>query len=173
MDCNFIPLKPLHKIKNEVVDSKGAAEQPEWFIEKAVAAANKFSEELKSEGGEGILRIALRGIVDGNRLDLEADIEGRIQEVRKDKPQLLHVEIANELNELTAGAVSVPEHMGRDEFLQEVFSILGEKGMAQALSLAEEVRMTLEEKASAQTGLLKESDRKPFVERWLKILEAE
>ncbi|MEM3618248.1 MAG: metallophosphoesterase [Candidatus Bathyarchaeia archaeon] len=173
VNCNFIPLKPLHKIKNEVVDSKGAAEQPEWFIEKAVTAVNVFSEELKSEGGEGILRIALRGIVDGNRLDLEADIEGRIREVRKDKPQLLHVEIANELSELRAGAVSVPEHTGRDEFLQEVFSILGEKGMAQALSLAEEVRMTLEEKASAQTGLLKESDRKPFVERWLKILEAE
>lgn len=173
VDCNFIPLKPLHKIKNEVVDSKGAAEQPEWFIEKSVAAINKFSEELKSEASEGILRIALRGIVDGNRLDLEADIEGRIREARKDKPNLLHVEIDNGLSELTAGAISVPEHMGRDEFLQEVFSILGEKGMAQALSLADEVRMILEEKASAQTGLLKESDRKPLVERWLKILEAE
>ncbi|MEM2613436.1 MAG: metallophosphoesterase [candidate division WOR-3 bacterium] len=173
VDCTFIPLKPLHKIKNEVVDSKGAAEKPEWFIEKAMSAVNKFSEELKSERGEGILRIVLRGMVDGNKLDLETDIEGQMRELRKDKPQLLYVEIANELSELRAGAISVPEHMGRDEFLQEVFSILGEKGMIQALSLAEEVRMTLEEKASAQTGLLKESDRKPFVEKWLKILEVE
>lgn len=173
IDCKFIPLKTLHKIKNEIVDSRGAAEQPEWFIEKAVAAANKFSEELKSEEGEGILRIALLGIVDGNRFDLEADIEGRMHEVRKDNPQLLHVEIDNGLSELAAGAVSVSEHMGRDEFLQEVFNVLGEKGSAQALSLAEEVRMALEERASAQTGLLKESDRGSFIEKWLKILEAE
>ncbi|MGB9778536.1 MAG: metallophosphoesterase family protein [Candidatus Bathyarchaeales archaeon] len=173
IDCKFIPLKPLHKIKNELVDSKGATQQPKWFIEKAVTVANKFSEALTSEDVEGILRIALRGIVDGNRFDLEAEIERRMQEIRKENERLLHVEIDNGLSELALGGVSVPEHMGRDEFLQEVFSLLGEKGMAQALSLAEEVRMTLEEKASAQTGLLKESDRKPFVEKWLKILEVE
>jgi len=173
IDSKFIPLKPLHKIKNEFIDSEGATEQPKWFIEKAATAADKFAEELKNGGIEGILRIALRGIVDGNKFDLEADIERKMQEIRKDNPQLLHVEIDNGLSELTAGAVSVPEYMGRDEFLQEVFSILGDKRMAQALTLAEEVRMALEEKASAQTGLLKESDRKPFVEKWLKILEAE
>jgi hypothetical protein len=96
-----------------------------------------------------------------------------MQNIRKENPQILHVEIDNALSEVTSAGISVPEHMGREEFLQEVFRSLGEKRMAQALSLAEEVRMTLEEKASPQTGLLKESDRKLFVEKWLKILEAE
>jgi len=171
--CKFTTLKPLHKIKNEVIDSQGAVEKPKWFVEKAVATAEKFSEEINAEGVEGILRVALQGFVDGNRFDLEADIEKKMREACNRNPKLLHVEIDNAVGELTSGKVSLPEHMGRDEFLQEVFSSLGEKRLAQALSLADEVRMTLEEKASAQTGLLKESDRKPFVEKWLKILEAE
>jgi DNA repair exonuclease SbcCD nuclease subunit len=173
LECKFIPIKPLHKIRNEVIDSRGAVQQPKWFIEKAVAAANQFSEQVKKEGEQGILRIALRGFLDGNRFDLEAEIERQTQNIRKENPQILHVEIDNALSEVTSAGISVPEHMGREEFLQEVFRSLGEKRMAQALSLTEEVRMTLEEKASPQTGLLKESDRKPFVEKWLKILEAE
>jgi len=173
LECKFIPIKPLHKIRNEVIDSRGAAQQPKWFIEKAVAAANQFSEQVKGDGEQGILRIALRGFLDGNRFDLEAEIERQTQNIRKENPKILHVEIDNALSEVTPAGISVPEHMGREEFLQEVFRSLGEKRMAQALSLAEEVRMVLEEKASPQTGLLKESDRKPFVEKWLKILEAE
>jgi len=173
VDCEFIPIKPLYKIKNEVIDSGGAVQQPKWFIERAVAAAGQFSEQVKEEGGQGILRIALRGFLDGNRFDLEAEIEKYVQSTRKGNPQILHVEVDNALSEVTPAGISVPEHMGREEFLQEVFRSLGEKRMAQALSLSEEVRMALEERASAQTGLLKESDRRPFVEKWLKILEAE
>jgi hypothetical protein len=96
-----------------------------------------------------------------------------MQRVRGENPQILHVEVDNGLSEIKPSGISVPEHMGREEFLQEVFRSLGERRMVQALSLAEEARMALEERASAQTGLLKESDRKPFVEKWLKILEAE
>jgi DNA repair exonuclease SbcCD nuclease subunit len=173
VDCKFIPVKPLYRIKNEVIDGGGAVQQPEWFIERAAAVAAQFSEQVREEGGQGILRIALRGFLDGNRFDLEAEVEKRVQSIRKENPQILHVEIDNALSEATPAGISVPEHMGREEFLQEVFRSLGVKRMAQALSLAEEVRMALEEKASAQTGLLKESDRKPFVEKWLKILEAE
>lgn len=171
VECNFVPLKPLYKIKSETIDSKGAAQKPNWFLEKAMEAANKFSKEVQSEEIEGIFRIALRGVVDGSRFDLEADIEAQMREIRRNNPKLLHVEIDNGLCELSSGVISVPEHMSRDEFLREVFSVLGEKGLAQALSLAEEVRMALEEKASSQTGLLKESDRRPFIEKWLKILE--
>jgi hypothetical protein len=80
------------------------------------------------------------------------------------------VEVDNGLSEASPVRVSVPEHMTREEFLEEVFRVLGEERMVQALSLAEEVRMALEERASPQTGLLRESDRKPFIERWLKIL---
>ncbi|MEM3382626.1 MAG: metallophosphoesterase [Nitrososphaerales archaeon] len=173
IDYNFIPLKPLHKIKNEIIDSKGTIEQPKWFFERAKSATNNFSDELKREGVEGIMRIALRGKIDGNKFDVEEEIERYVREIRQSNTHLLHVEIDNGLTEPTSSSVSIPDYMGRDEFLQEVFSILSEKGMAQALSLADEVRTTLEEKASPQTGLLKESDRKPFIEKWLKILDAE
>jgi DNA repair exonuclease SbcCD nuclease subunit len=173
VECRFIPIKPLHKIKNVVVDSEGATQQPEWFIERAVAAASQFSEQVKAEGGQGMLRIALRGFLDGNRFDLETEVERQMHNIQRENPQLLHVEIDNGLTEVTSAGISVPEHMTREEFLQEVFRSLGEERMAQALSLAEEVRMALEERASDQTGLLKESDRKPFIERWLKILEAD
>jgi DNA repair exonuclease SbcCD nuclease subunit len=170
-ECRFIPISPLHKIKNEVVDSEGAVQQPQWFVEKAVAAAIRFSEQVRD--GQGILRIALRGFLDGSRFDLDAEVERQMQRVRGENPQILHVEVDNGLSEIKPSGISVPEHMGREEFLQEVFRSLGERRMVQALSLAEEARMALEERASAQTGLLKESDRKPFVEKWLKILEAE
>jgi DNA repair exonuclease SbcCD nuclease subunit len=173
VECRFIPIKPLHKIKNVVVDSEGATQQPEWFIERAVAAASQFSEQVKAEGGQGMLRIALRGFLDGNRFDLETEVERQMHDIQRENPQLLHVEIDNGLTEVTSAGISVPEHMTREEFLREVFRSLGEERMAQALSLAEEVRMALEERASDQTGLLKESDRKPFIERWLKVLEAD
>jgi len=170
-ECRFIPLKPLHKIRSEAVDTRGAAEKPEWFVERAVEAARSFADELRSEGAEGILRIAMRGTVDGNKFDLQAEVEGRMREIRAETPLLLHVEVDNGLKELSAGEASVPEHVGREEFLREAFSVLGDEGLRKAMALAEEVQAALEERASAQTGLLKESDRKPYVERWIRILE--
>jgi DNA repair exonuclease SbcCD nuclease subunit len=173
IDCKFVPVKPLHKIKNVVINSGGAIQQPTWFVERASEVAQKFSEDLKAEGEKGILRIALRGFLDGNRFDLEAELEKQMQKIREESPQLLHVEIDNDLSEIAHARVSVSEYTRREEFLQEVFKSLGEKRMAQALSLAEEVRMALEERASDKTGLLRESDRRSFVEKWLKILEAD
>jgi DNA repair exonuclease SbcCD nuclease subunit len=170
VECKFIPIKPLHIIKNAIIDGGEAVRRPEWFIKEAAAAANQFSEQLKAEGGEGMLRIVLRGLLDGNRFDLEAEVERRVRVIQAENPRLLHVEVDNGLSEASPVRVSVPEHMTREEFLEEVFRVLGEERMVQALSLAEEVRIALEERASPQTGLLRESDRKPFIERWLKIL---
>jgi DNA repair exonuclease SbcCD nuclease subunit len=172
VDCKFLPIKPLYRIKNEVIDSEGAVQQPQWFIERAFAAANEFSDMIRKEKEQGILRIALRGFLDGNRFDLEAEIERQMRDISKENPNILHIEVDNDLSELRHVGINIPEHMSREEFLQEVFNILGENLMAQALTLAEEVRMALEERASTQTGLLKESDRAPFVEKWLKIMEA-
>jgi DNA repair exonuclease SbcCD nuclease subunit len=168
--CRFIPLKPLYAVKSAIIDGGEAARRPEWFIEEAASAAIQFSERLKAEGGQGMLRIALRGRLDGDRFDLEAEVERRVKAVQAENPLLLHVEVDNDLRGPAPSRLSVPEHMTREEFLEEVFRALSEERMAQALSLAEEVRMALEEKASPQTGLLRESDRKPFIERWLKIL---
>ena len=170
----FIPIKPLHKIRNVVIDSRGVTQHSKWFFDKAVEAANQFLEQIKFEGEQGMLRIALRGFLDGNRFDLEAEIEKQMQKIRKENPMLLHVEIDNDLNEVTYTKVSTPKRMvSGEEFLWNVFKILGEERRAQALSLVEEVSRALEEEASPQTGLLKESIRKHFIEKWLKILEVE
>jgi DNA repair exonuclease SbcCD nuclease subunit len=174
IEYKFIPIKPLHKIKNVIIDSKGAIQFPNWFIKKVIEAANQFSEQVKAEGEQGILRIALQGFLDGDRFDLQAEIEKQIQSIRKENPHLLHVEIDNDLSRVTSAEIDISEYMSGEEFLQETFrTLLGEKRTNQALSLADEVRMTLEEKASTQTGLLKDSDRKSYIEKWLKILEVE
>jgi hypothetical protein len=113
--------------------------------------------------------VVLRGVVEGGVFDLEAELERSIRGAREASPLLLHVELVNELRE--AGEhVSVAEHTTRDEFLRELFAALGEGRAAEALSLAEEVEAALEERGSPQTGLLRESDRRSFVERWLKLL---
>ncbi|MEM2187969.1 MAG: hypothetical protein QXG35_01430, partial [Nitrososphaerota archaeon] len=170
IECRFIQLKPLYNIKNAVIDSGSAAEQPKWFVEKAIEAVLAFSDELRSNGSSGIMRLVLRGLLDGNKFDVQSDLEGRLREEQKENPLLLHIEVDNLLDEVKAAQASLQEHMTRDEFLHEVFSILGGDKMAEALQLANEVLMELEEKASPQTGLLKESDRRSFIEKWLRLL---
>jgi DNA repair exonuclease SbcCD nuclease subunit len=170
----FIPIEPLYRIRNVVIDSMGVTQHSEWFIDKAVEAANQFLEQIKSEGKKGMLRIALRGFLDGNKFDLEAEIEKKMQSIRKENPILLHVEIDNDLNEFTPIEINIPEHIiSLKEFLWEAFEILGEEHKDQVSNLIEEVSEALEREASPQTGKLKESDRERFIKRWLKILEVE
>lgn len=169
----FVQIKPLYMIRNEIVDSGGVVQNPSWFISRVDEAVASFSDHIKKEGRQGILRIALRGILDGNRFDLEDEVRRRVRNLIQENPHIIHVEVDNSLNEISLPEVPVSEITRREEFLREVFSVLGEKFMLQALTLAEKIREILEEKASSKTNLLKETDRGPFVEEWLKILESE
>jgi len=59
---------------------------------------------------------------------------------------------------------------GQDEFLKEAMKPL-ESGIEEAVTIAEEVEMALEEKASQRTGLLTPSDRQHFTDKWRMLLE--
>ena len=171
-DYSFRPLTPLYRIKNAVVDSAGAVREPVWYMERALIAAREFSERLKAEGAEGLMRLAFKGVVKGDKFELEENIEKELRRLMKENSLLLHIILKNDLREVGT-PLSVIETTSRSEFLSEVFKPLGEKKREAALQLIDEVEFTLGEKASTKTGLLRDSDRRRFVERWIKILEAE
>jgi len=172
LNYSFKPLKPLYKIRNAVVDGAGASREPEWYMERGIIAAKEFSEMLKAEGIKGLMRLVLKGVIRGDKFDVEENIDRELGKLRKENPLLLHVVLKNNLREIGT-SLSVTETTSRSEFLSEVFKPLGEKRREAALQLIDEVEFTLEEKASTKTGLLKPSDRRRFVERWIKILEVE
>ena len=171
-DYSFRPLTPLYRIRNAVVDSAGAVREPAWYMERTLIAAREFSERLKAEGAEGLMRLALKGVVKGDKFELEENVEKELRRLMEENSLLLHIVLKNDLRQ--AGTpLSVTETTSRSEFLSEVFKPLGEKRMEAALQLLDEVEFTLGEKASTKTGLLRDSDRRRFVERWIKLLEAE
>ena len=169
-DYKFKELTPLYKIRNTVVDSSGTTRKPEWYVKRAVISMKEFGEELKSRGVEGLARVALKGRVEGDKFDLQERLEIELRRLMEEYPLLLQVVLDNNL--LEAGTpISVTETTTKSELLSQIFKPLSDKGREAALSLVEEVEFTLEEKASTRTGLLKDSDRRIFVERWLNLLE--
>lgn len=100
----------------------------------------------------------------------ELRLDEEIRRIREKNQALLHMELEEELvpilrDEEGSGSVE----LSREELLKNVFSELG-RGEVSALELAEEVALVLEEKASERTGLLRESDRARFAERWSRLL---
>lgn len=163
--CDFIEIEPLYVAKTVYVGGEGRVRQVEWYREQAASAVKSFIEDLG--GREGILKIVLRGVVDGDRLEAESASEAEARKAAEGARNLIYVEVESQLEEVSAAPQ--PSAATRDQFLSEVFgSILGFS--EEALSLVSEVEAALEERASAKTGLLTESDRREFVRRWLKIL---
>ncbi|HDN62505.1 MAG TPA: hypothetical protein ENF56_00925 [Candidatus Bathyarchaeota archaeon] len=169
IDYEFKELTPLYKVRNVVIDGSGTIRDPEWYVERAVTSMREFGEELKTRGVKGLARIALKGSVEGDKFDLQEKLEIELRRLREEYPLLLQAILDNDLQE-TGVTISVTETTTKSEFLSQVFKPLGDEGREAALNLVEEVEFTLEEKASTRTGLLKDADRRRFVERWLKIL---
>lgn len=172
LTVQFRPIKPLYRIRSITVDGGETPRDREWFKENTLCRIGEYIEELESQGAKGILRLALKGVVEGGRYDLEAELESLVREVKGERPSLIHVELENRLDERGA-APGLGGTLSREELLMELFKPLGEEARRRALELVNEVEIALEEEASTRTGLLTESRRREYVRRWGRILEGE
>jgi len=163
----FIPVEPLHDIRNSIVSSEDAVKPLEWFKSNAEAKMSSYRTELDASGKTGILRLVLKGKSEEDPFRLNVEWDSLIAKARESVPNLLHVQMEN-MVECVKQAFSKP-FGGQDEFLTEALRPLGSL-TEEAMSIAEEVEISLDEKASQRTGLLIKSDRQPFVERWMRIL---
>lgn len=172
LDVQFRPITPLYRISSTTVDGGETPRPKEWFKEATLNQIRGYTRELEGEGAKGILRVALRGLIEEGRYDLELELENRIREMKEEKPLLIHVELENSINEKGV-APSLGGALNREELLMELFKPLEEEARAKALELVNEVELALEEEASTRTGLLTESRRREYVERWKRVMGEE
>ncbi|MEM2893949.1 MAG: metallophosphoesterase [Candidatus Bathyarchaeia archaeon] len=168
----FRPIKPLYGIKSATVEGGEAPRPREWFKDATLNQIRDYTEELEGQGVKGILRIALEGVVEEGRYDLELELENLIRRVKEEEPLLLHVEVESRLNEKGVTQI-LRGTLNREELLMELFKPLDEEARAKALELVNEVELALEEEASTRTGLLTESRRREYVERWKRVMGEE
>ena len=166
----FIELTPLQLIESRSIVS----EKPlplEWYRRRCLEEAESFAGGLEEKGVDGILRLQVRGVVVEPGLLPELGLEEELRDLRKRYPRLLHVEVLEELEPILGGGEEalIEADAPREEVVRRVFEELGEAAV-EAAELVEEVAMSLEERASERTGLLKDSDRARFVERWGRLM---
>ena len=165
----FVPIKPLHEIRNMKVVSMEEVKPASWFIGEALKGAQSYASTLRLTGREGVLRLVLSGLTDGDPHTIDRSLALRLAELRGSFPELLHVELVNRAQNVHR-RVSFPPIGGGLEFAYEVVKSLGDPAR-EAVRIIEEVYNALDERASQRTGLLTSSDRAPFLRRWVKVLE--
>jgi len=167
--ARFLPIKPLHEIRNIKVTSQEAVKPTKWFVDNASDEARSYASGLQTTGIEGVLRLALLGLTDEDPYSIEQPLMSELAKIRETSPNLLHVELVNRVENVRQ-TVALPILGGGAEFAAEILKPLG--GFTQeAMRIVEEVGTTLDEKASQKTGLLTGLDRAPFVTRWTDILD--
>jgi len=165
----FIPIKPLHEIRNIRVSSQEAIKPTRWFIENALVEARLYAYSLQRADAEGILRVVLLGLTDEDPYTIEQPLMSEFARMKETAPRLLHIELVNRVENVRQPVV-LPALGGGAEFAAEILKPLG-RSTQEVVRIVEEVGTTLDEKASQKTGLLTGSDRVPFVNRWVDILE--
>jgi len=165
----FVPIKPLHEIRNIKISSKEAVKPTRWFIDNALAAVSSYASSLQRANTEGILRVVLLGMTDEDPYSMEQPLMSEFSKIRGASPKLLHIELVNRVENVRQPVV-LPALGGGAEFATEILKPLG-SSTQEAVRIVEEVGTTLDEKASQKTGLLTGSDRMSFVTRWVDIFE--
>jgi exonuclease SbcD len=164
----FIPIKPLHEIRNIKVSSQETIRSTKWFVDNALEQASAYASNIRSRGVDGILRLVVQGSISEDPYKIEAPLMHELTRLKRDSPKLLHVELVNRIENLRQ---PVKPMLGKsDEFVSEILKPLGDNAK-DAVKIAEDVGMTLDERASQVTGLLTGSDRAVFVSRWIEILD--
>jgi DNA repair exonuclease SbcCD nuclease subunit len=164
-EFTWVPIEPMHAMKQTVVESDRKREPP-WYAERILGQVEAFREELRKAGKQGYLRVRVQG---GLRNGYPGDIDlARVNELVESEPLLLWVDIDTLRLEMPLLA-GVPER-GRVD-VREFFSGLGEFS-EDVGEMHSRVREALEEEASLQTGLLTSSQRAPLVREWVERFEA-
>jgi DNA repair exonuclease SbcCD nuclease subunit len=163
-DFNWIPLEPMHVMRQATIETKDR-EAPEWYRRRILGAIESFRAELKKAGKPGYLRVRVGGrLKDGfpSDIDLKA-----VDDAVKLDPLLLWVDV--DTLGLEAPLITGPPERERID-VAEFFSIFGEFA-EDVQEMHSRVREVLEEEASLQTGLLTPSQRAPLAEEWAKRFE--
>ncbi|MBO3797652.1 MAG: metallophosphoesterase [Thermoproteota archaeon] len=164
----FLPIKPLHEIRNVKVDSRDAVKPCEWFVEQSVREIDAYSSNLQARGVDGIMRIVLSGYTENDPHSIDMSLQKEIAK-KTVSTGLLHVDLVNRVEDVKQRTVFSKLGSGLD-YAMEILKSLG--GISEeAMKIVEELSITLDEKASQRTGLLTDSDRSLFVKRWVQILE--
>jgi DNA repair exonuclease SbcCD nuclease subunit len=162
---DWIPIEPMHIMKRVLVETE-KRQIPSWFSSKISEQIKFFSEELKKANKPGYLRIRVRGsLKDGFLGDIDLN---DVRYLIKEDNRLLWVDID------TLG-IEMPLLVGtykNDKIdIVDFFSDFGD--IAKDIQdMHGKIREAIEESASPQTGLLTQSQRIPFVEEWVKRMEA-
>ncbi|MEM3649051.1 MAG: metallophosphoesterase [Thermoproteota archaeon] len=164
----FLPIKPLHEIRNVKVDSRDAVKPCEWFVERSVREIDAYSSDLQARDIDGIMRLVLSGYTENDPHSIDMSLQKEIAK-KTVSTRLLHVDLVNRVEDVKQRAVFSRLGSGLD-YAMGILKSLG--GMSEeAMKIVEELSITLDEKASQRTGLLTDSDRSRFVKRWVQILE--
>ncbi|MEM4969342.1 MAG: metallophosphoesterase [Nitrososphaerota archaeon] len=166
LDSRFIPIKPLQKI--EIV--KIYSEKPqsiEWYKKRAVEEILRFAAKLYEERIQGILKIKLQGTLLEEKYVSKIFHENELEKIMKENSLLLFIDIEENLKSIVSPAeYTAFKRFSREELIRSVFKDVEEESVAE---IVEETTVALEEKGSERTGLLKDSDRSIFVDKWVKI----
>jgi len=158
-EFTWVELEPMHIMKQSVITSE-RRRPPEWYAEKVKSEVDGFLKKLRESGKPGYIRIKLEGdLSEGFPSDIILDIP--------EDPLLLWVDVDTMKMELPALTIR-PQKDHID--VKDYFSGFGE--------FAEDIREmhvmvgdALEEDASSSTGLLKPTQRVPYINEWVKRFE--
>lgn len=163
----FIELTPSQHISVRSISS----DEPkpfQWFREKVLEEISMFNDELRMKNLPGILKIRVSGVVIDAGPFSRILLEDEVRKIREDNPSILHLEIDENIKPLVKRESKEATTISREEMFRDLLNELGQE--PSLIELIEEISVALEEKASEKTGLLKDSDRLVFVDKWYKIL---
>ncbi|MEM4536509.1 MAG: metallophosphoesterase family protein [Nitrososphaerota archaeon] len=163
----FIELTPSQYISFKKVTS----EEPkpfQWFRQRVLEEVSIFIDELRVKNIPGILKIRVSGVVIDADPFMRILAEEEIGRIKEKNPFILYLEVDENMTPIIRGRPMEGASMSREDIFKDLLEELGqEPGLVE---LIEEASIALEEKASEKTGLLKDSDRAVFIDKWLKIL---
>ncbi|MCS7126624.1 MAG: glutamate-cysteine ligase family protein [Aigarchaeota archaeon] len=162
-----IELTPSHHISIRKVFSPDP-KPLEWFKNKVLEEITDFIAELEKLNMLGILKVKVNGVVTDVKIFSKILLEDEINEIKEKNSKLLYLEIEEDLTPLVKEEVKDVSTISSEEMFKELFKELGDE--PSILELVDETSIALEEKASEKTGILKDSDRANFIERWVRIL---
>ena len=166
--ARFVPVKPLHEIRNIRVDSRENARPAKWFVDRATEMVDTHAYNVRARDTKAVLRVLLLGSTDEDPFEIERLLASRLGKMKGSLSMILHTELVNRVEDMRQR--SVPLTASRAGVTSEILTLPGNMSQ-EATKIVEEVGMALDERASQTTGLLTTSDRLPFVNRWISILE--
>jgi len=165
----FVPIKPLHDILSVKVDSEQVVRPAGWFVQRASDEANRYASNLQTRNSEGVLRLVLLGLTDEDPYNIDLLLAAELEKTKRAFSRLLYVDLNNRV-ESARQPVVLPALEGGFEFAGEMLSPFGSSA-PEAMRIVEEASTALDEKASQKTGVLTDSDRMPFVGKWIDLIE--